>query len=132
NDHTLSSPTVSNLTEGIYKCRLTVSDGTYSANDEVLILVSASGNSSPSVSVSSPVNGASYVQGAAIAITAAASDLDGTITLVEFYSGTLTIGEDDTAPYQLEWMSPDVGTHQITAVATDNGGGQSTSSVVNV
>jgi len=126
------SPNVSNLVEGVYKVKLTVSDGTYSANDEVLILVSSNGNSTPAVSITSPANGASYIEGATVSITASASDLGGIITLVEFYAGEVKIGEDTTAPYSFEWISPSVGNHAITAVATDNGGAQSTSQVVNV
>ncbi|MFY0483613.1 glycosyl hydrolase [Flavobacterium sp. PLA-1-15] len=126
------SPVVSNLVEGVYKIKLTVSDGTYSANDEVLILVSANGNASPAVSITSPANGASYVEGATINITASATDLDGTIALVEFYAGEDKIGEDATAPYTFEWVSPSVGNHAITAVATDNDGAESTSQAVNV
>lgn len=126
------SPMVSNLVEGVYKVQLTVSDGTYTANDEVLILVSATGNSSPTVAITAPADGASYVQGATIFITASASDLDGTVTLVEFYDGLVKIGEDDSAPYTFDYVTPTVGTHALTAVATDSGSLQSTSAVVNV
>lgn len=126
------SPAISNLAAGIYKCKLTVSDGTYSAIDEVFIIVSASGNAAPSVSITSPVNGASYIQGTPISINATASDLDGTITLVEFYNGTVKIGEATAAPYNFNWTTASVGNHNITAVATDSGGAQATSQVVNL
>ena len=132
NDITAVSPNVSNLVLGVYKVKLTVSDGTYSASDEVLILVSASGNSNPSISITSPANGASYVQGATVSISASAADLDGDIALVEFYNGTVKIGEDTTAPYTFDWTNAPVGTHSITAVATDNGSGQGTSQAVNI
>lgn len=127
-----ASPNVSNLIEGVYKVKLTVSDGTYTATDEVLILVSATGNASPTVAITSPADGTSYVEGATIFITASASDLDGTVTLVEFYDGEVKIGEDDTAPYAFDYTAPTVGTHALTAVVTDSGDVQSTSQVVNV
>ncbi|MHA3789444.1 glycosyl hydrolase [Flavobacterium hauense] len=130
--NTVASPNISNLAEGIYKCKLTVSDGTYTATDYVLIIVSLNGNSSPAVSITSPQNNASYVQGAAVTINAAASDLDGTVTQVEFFDGTVSLGVDTTQPYSYNWTSPAVGTHTITAVATDNGGAHSTSQPVTV
>ena len=129
---TVAMPMVSNLVAGIYKIKLTVSDGTYTATDDVMIIVSASGNALPVISVTSPATGTGYVEGATVAITASASDLDGTITLVEFYDGTTKIGEDATAPYTFDWANAPIGTHSITAVATDNGGGQTTSAVVTV
>jgi endo-1,3(4)-beta-glucanase len=129
NSNTSVSPAVSNLVAGVYKIKLTVSDGTYTATDEVLLLVSASGNAAPTVSITAPANGTSYVEGATVAIAASANDLDGTITLVEFYDGTVKIGEDATAPYTLDW-APGVGSHSITAVATDNGTAKGTSQPV--
>ncbi len=130
NTATSASPTVSNLLEGIYKVLLTVSDGTYTATDEVLIIVSAGGNAAPTVSITSPANGANYLLGDVITINAGAADLDGTITSVKFYDGTMLIGEDLTAPYSFEWTTAGTGTHSITAVAIDNSGAQSTSQAV--
>ncbi|AWI27221.1 endo-1,3(4)-beta-glucanase [Flavobacterium pallidum] len=126
-DISLASPNISNLVEGVYKCRLTVSDGEYEATDEVLIIVSASGNAAPSVSLTAPLNNTAYVEGTVIAINAIATDLDGNITAVAFYDGTTEIGTDDTAPYSFDWTNAAIGTHSITAVATDNGTAQSTS-----
>ena len=61
-----SSPQVSNLAIGVYKCLLTVSDGTYTSTDEVQIIVSESGNSNPSISINSPSDGASFAEGTTI------------------------------------------------------------------
>jgi len=129
---TIASPAVSNLVEGIYKVTLTVSDGTYTATDDVLIIVSATGNANPNVSITSPANSSGYILGNAITINATAGDIDGTITSVKFYNGTEMIGEDFTAPYSYVWTNAPAGTHSITAVATDNGGAQGTSQVVTV
>ena len=82
-----ATPQVSNLVIGVYKCLLTVSDGTYSSTDEMKIIVSESGNANPSVTIISPGDGASFAEGATIDLTAQASDLDGTITQVEFFAG---------------------------------------------
>lgn len=132
NDNTVQSPAISNLEEGVYKCNLTVSDGTYSATDQVLVIVSATGNSSPSISITSPAEAEAFTDASDITISVTATDLDGTITLVEFYDGATKIGESLTAPFNFVWSGATVGTHQISAVATDNGGAQSTSQSVNI
>lgn len=131
-DATAMSPNVSNLVEGVYKIKLTVDDGTYTATDEVLVLVSESGNTNPAVSITSPTNGASFMQGETITINATASDLDGTVDVVEFYDGSTKIGEDTTPPYSFDYEAPEVGEHELSAVATDNGSAQTTSQAVSV
>lgn len=129
---TVASPGIGNLVAGVYKVKLTVSDGTYSATDEVLIIVSASGNAAPSVSITAPSNNASYLQGDTINIAATASDLDGTIVSVAFYAGAALLGTDNEAPFTYEWTNAAVGTHTITAVATDNNGATTISSAISV
>ena len=129
---TIASPNVSNLEDGVYKCKLTVSDGTYSDFDEVLILVSASGNVSPTISITSPSDGSSIKEGVAITINTIASDLDGSVTVVEFFDGATKLGEDATAPFSFVWNGASIGNHQLTAIATDNLGAKSTSAAVSV
>jgi len=131
-NNTAESPNISNLVEGVYKCKLTVSDGSYIASDEVLIVVSATGNTNPTVSITSPSDGTSFQEGTDITINATASDLDGTVTLVEFFDGATKIGEDTTEPYSYVWTGASVGAHQITAVATDDGTAQGTSQIVDI
>ena len=131
-NNTQVSPTISNLEEGIYKFKLTVSDATYTANDEVLVLVQQTSNSNPTVSISNPTENQSFAQGTDIVISASASDLDGTISKVEFYDGDTKLGEDTTSPYEYTWVNADVGDHQIKAIVTDNNSGQGTSQTVNI
>ena len=131
-DNSIVSPEISNLVEGIYKIKLTVSDGTYNATDEVLVIVSETGNSSPSISITSPNEGSSFQEGEDINITTTVSDLDGTITLVEFYDGTEKVGEDTSEPFSFTLTNAEVGEHQISAIATDNNSDQGTSQVVTV
>jgi endoglucanase Acf2 len=125
-----ATPQVSNLAIGVYKCMLTVSDGTYSSTDEMKIIVSESGNSNPSVSITSPADGASFAEGDNVDITAQASDLDGTVSLVEFFAGDTKIGEDSTEPFEFSWTNVAAGNYQITAKATDDVAGTSTSQAV--
>jgi len=62
---------------------------------------------------------------AEITINVDASDEDGQISIVEFYSGNIKIGEDNTSPYSFVLSDLDIGTYQISASATDNGGNTS-------
>lgn len=131
-DPSIASPGIANLEEGIYKCRLTVDDGTTSAEAYVLVIVSSSANLSPSVVITSPRNNTSVYEGTPVTITASANDLDGTIVKVEFFIGTTLIGEDVAAPYSISWENATPGTYEITARVTDNGGAETTSAPVTV
>ena len=131
-DSSIVSPEISNLTEGVYKIKLTVSDGTYNASDDVLVIISETGNSAPSISITSPNQGASFEEGTNINISTTVTDLDGTVTLVEFYDGSEKIGEDTSEPFNFLWSNVAIGEHQITAVATDDASDQGTSQIINI
>jgi hypothetical protein len=90
------------------------------------------GNLPPTVTITSPVNGATFsVAPVTIAIQAVASDPDGSVTNVQFFDGTVALGNVPSSPYQLS-AALAMGTHTLTAVATDNLGATTTSSVVTV
>lgn len=89
------------------------------------------GNTPPSVAIDSPAGGAVFNEPANVTINATASDTDGTVTQVQFFNGTTSLGADTTSPYSV-MASLAFGSHALTAVATDNGGAMSTSAVVNV
>lgn len=78
-------------------------------------------NTAPSVSITSPVAGASVA--GTIAVNATASDgTNGTgISKVEFYVGTTLIGSDATSPYSVSWNTTTVtdGSRALTARAYD-------------
>ena len=83
---------------------------------------------SPSVSLTAPAAAAAYVVGNTVNLIAAASDVDGTITKVEFYQGSTKLGEDTSAPFEYAWNGAAVGSYTITAKATDNDANVTTSS----
>jgi hypothetical protein len=85
----------------------------------------------PSVSITNPVDGAT-ISGTIVTIEASASDTDGSVAKVEFYSGSRLLGEDTTEPYSYVWSGVAPGTYALSAVATDNMGLTTTSSGVNV
>src|SRR5690606_20194773 len=61
-----------------------------------------------------------------------ANDPDGPVVKVEFYSTATLIGTATAAPWQISWSDAPVGSHTITAVATDSDGDTATSEPVNI
>ena len=84
-------------------------------------------NTAPTVSLTAPASGATYAAPASVPLTATATDSDGSIARVEFYSGTMRLGTEWTAPYNFTWSSVVAGTYSLTAVAYDNLGVKTTS-----
>jgi regulation of enolase protein 1 (concanavalin A-like superfamily) len=89
-------------------------------------------NNPPSVSLTSPANGATFTTPASIAFAASAGDTDGTIASVKFFAGSTLVGTATAAPYTATWNNVAAGTYTLTAVATDNGGATATSAAVSV
>jgi chitodextrinase len=83
----------------------------------------------PTVSVTSPVDGASVDVGV-VTITANATD-NAAVASVEFFVDATSIGTDSSAPYEAAWTAT-AGPHTISAVATDSSGNTGTSAVINV
>jgi len=103
---------------------------TASTSAPVSITVSAV-NTPPTVSITSPTNGASFNGPTDITVTATAADTGGSITQVEFFNGSTSIGVDTSSPYSAS-ANFGVGTHVLTAVATDNLSATSTSAPVSI
>jgi len=86
----------------------------------------------PTVSITSPSNGATFTAPANITINATASDSDGTVTKVDFYQGTTLLGTDMSSPYSYTWNNAPAGSYSLTAKATDNDSVVGTSAPVNI
>jgi glucose/arabinose dehydrogenase/plastocyanin len=95
------------------------------------ISVTPGANQPPTVSITSPTNGASFTAPAVVPINANASDPDGSVTNVAFFDGTTPLGQTNQTPYTVT-ATLNAGVHPLTAVATDNLGLSATSSVVSV
>jgi hypothetical protein len=86
----------------------------------------------PTVSITSPANGSSFLTNAVVAIAATAADADGTVSQVEFKVDGVSVGIDNTAPYTGNYTASVNGSHCITAIATDNNGGTTTTACTNI
>jgi hypothetical protein len=82
--------------------------------------------------LTSPANGANYMAPAAVALSATASDVDGSVTQVAFYAGSTLLGVDTASPFTFSWNNVPPGDYSLTAVATDDVGVSATSAAVTV
>src|SRR6185295_12070127 len=98
------------------------------ASDTVSINVTVPNNVAPTVDITSPANGASFTTGATVAIAANAADVDGTVASVEFLVDGVSVGTDNSAPYEASYVAV-AGAHTIIAKATDNVGAQASDTV---
>ena len=88
-------------------------------------------NIPPSVTLTNPANGAVFIAPATVMIGADASDPDGTVTNVQFFDGTNSLGNVAASPYAIS-ASLAIGSHTLAAVATDNLGATNVSTPVTV
>lgn len=123
---------IQNLTfgnAGRYSVLITNSVGSITSQVAVLTIVS---NVPPQVALTSPLDGTAFIQPASIALAATASDIDGAITKVQFFSGDTLIGESTNAPYTFTWQHFGDATFSLSAVATDTSGATTKSAPITV
>jgi plastocyanin len=89
-------------------------------------------NQLPVVALTNPPTGITRAEPATITLGASASDPDGSVTNVQFFSGTTALGSDTSSPYSFTVSNLAAGTYDFTAKATDNLGLSKTSAVVTV
>jgi parallel beta-helix repeat protein len=89
-------------------------------------------NQPPTVSITAPINNASFTVNSVVNISANAADSDGNVAKVEFFFGATKIGEDTSSPYAIAWTPTLAGSDSLTARVTDNQNAVTTSTPVNV
>jgi beta-galactosidase len=80
-------------------------------------------NVPPVISWVVPANNSTFIQPRTITLTASATDPDGTVTNVAFYSGTTLLGNVTTSvgnQYSLTWSNAAIGSYTLSTRATDN------------
>src|SRR5439155_10410521 len=89
-------------------------------------------NYAPSVSITNPLVGTTFVRPTNILIQATASDVEtnGSVTKVEFFAGTTLLGTDTNAPFSITWSNVPAGSYTLFARATDNQGATANSAGV--
>jgi hypothetical protein len=127
----------SNVATGNYSLSAVATDNFGATTNSAAAAVSVNpSNILPTVSMASPAEGTSFAAGSNVTVSASAADADGSVSKVEFFAGTTLIGTA-TAPtsgnlYSVVWGNVGSGTHAVTAKATDNANGSTTSAAVNI
>lgn len=85
----------------------------------------------PTVEVSRPAGGATFIAPANVTLTADASVSSGTVTNVAFFAGVTLLGSAQSSPFTITSPVLTAGNYGLTAVATA-GGLSTTSAVVNI
>lgn len=79
-------------------------------------------NQPPTVAITSPATGSSFMAGAPVPLQASAADSDGTIVKVEYFVDGVLVGESTVSPYTVAWSGAAVGSRSLVARATDDDG----------
>jgi uncharacterized protein (DUF362 family) len=100
--------------------------------DGIELVSSEPPNTPPGISITGPADGATFVEGATVAITVDAADSDGSVANVTFFADADLLGSDAIAPYEYSWSHAPVGEHELTAVAEDDQGTTTVSDTVTI
>lgn len=126
-----ASLTVSSLAPGMHA--ITANYGGDGSNvPSVSMPLSVTVLIAPSVSMTSPADGAYFIAPATIIVTANASVDGGSLSRVEFYQGATLLSTVTGGPYLYLWTDVPTGTYTLTARATSTAGLVSTSEPVTV
>ena len=130
---TLQTLTLENVTSnhsGLYSVTVRNSAGSILSASARLTVIVPSPNLPPLVTLTSPTNNSTFYQGSIISLEANASDPDGSIISVDFYSDAEQLIHLTNSPYLFDWLSAPVGTHHLRALARDNRGATNLSAAV--
>jgi len=120
--------TANTATAGDYLTSLTATAGAQTTTQQFTLRIGA--NAPPTVSITT--NGTTFLTSDGVTITASPLDSDGQITQVQFKDGAANLGLPVTAsPYTYTGQFS-AGSHNLTAVATDNGGLTGTSNTISI
>jgi len=89
-------------------------------------------NEPPEVRLIVPPHGSQFIAPATILLEAEASDVDGTISKVEFLANGANVGEASVPPFRFVWTNAPAGTYAFRARATDNLGAETLSAPATV
>jgi photosystem II stability/assembly factor-like uncharacterized protein len=128
------SATWENVPAGNYDLvvRVTDNEGATASSSYVFVRVFAN---VPSVTITEPATGATFVSPATITVTANATvpaEGGNSIQYVAFYVGTQNLGFSSTPPYSITWSNVPAGTYSVTAVASDRNSATTTSAPVEI
>jgi hypothetical protein len=135
--------TWTNAQLGAYVLTAVATDNDGAMTTSAPVDISVVSNLPPRVRLVSPCEGATYFAPANVGICAAASDPDGSVTGVEFFAGTQSLGVVTNSTvvtnrdgihnlFCFTWTNVARGTYTLAAVAMDNGGATTTSTPLRI
>jgi len=86
----------------------------------------------PTITLTAPASSVTMLDSDALTLAATASDTDGIVVKVDFYSGSTLIAEDTASPFIWALGAQPVGTYTFSAKATDSQGLGATSGISSV
>jgi hypothetical protein len=114
---------------GPHTATLTVDDGRGGVSvDQATVEIQ---NAAPTVTITSPANGAVLTAGSSVSITAATTD-DSGVAQVQFLLDGQLLGIDFASPFEATWGNLAPGVHEIVALAVDNDGASNISATITV
>jgi len=132
---TFSIPIIEEQIGSTLGIRFTVVDFNQVSNTSNLVRVPVKGDQPPTVAISNPVEGASFVSGLPVQLRAEATD-DLGVKKVDFYVNSQLVGSDARAPYSFDYDTQEgivnEQTLTIHAVVTDSNDQEAKSNIVNV
>lgn len=120
------------VTPGSYTLRAIALDSTGHAVTSAPVNITVQNNVAPSVAITAPAASSVFSSPGDITIQAAVGDTDGSVTNVLFLANDVPVGMDAAAPFSYRWQGVSPGTYDLSAVATDDHGAMSTSTVTRV
>lgn len=121
----------SSVPRGSYSLRAVAHDVDGASNTSAPVAITVTEpNQPPTVALTAPASGSTFIAGTNVALSANASDPEGRLDRVDFFSGATLVGSDATSPFSVAWNSVPAGSHTLTAVALDRDGGRTTSAPV--
>ncbi len=119
------------ISQDIYMSIMITNWGRFFSGTVGYIRSTAPAATPPTVTLTNPVSGAVFAAPASISLSSSASVTGGTVTNVEYFAGTTSLGHATTPPFAVTGNLPNPGSYALKAVATASGL-SGTSSVVNI
>jgi len=101
-------------------------------NKSVINNCSNTANQPPVITITSPTKNTAFISPATITIEATASDPDGSVSKVEFFSGTTKLVELSVPPFVFTLKDVQEGRYTFSAIATDNLNAKAVSAAVDI
>ena len=92
------------------------------------INVTAAASTPPTISITSPTNNSIFAAPANFTLTATASATGATVTQVQFFQGTASLGSVASSPYQVNITNLGTGNYTFSAIVTDSNSAKGTNS----